>query len=185
MPTQQSDPAEFITLALEQYQAPLIRYATSILGDPERAREVVQDTFLKLCKEDLSGVEDHLAQWLFTVCRNRAFDVQRKERRMYPLTAADLDTRPAPGPRPLAALEREESYRQALTLVEGLPEKEREVIILKFQCDLSYKEISAITGHSVSNVGFLIHTGMKRVRSRVRDEDDAPSPAPVLVRRLP
>ncbi|MEN8713450.1 MAG: sigma factor-like helix-turn-helix DNA-binding protein [Verrucomicrobiales bacterium] len=36
---------------------------------------------------------------------------------------------------------------------------------LKFQGDLSYKEISEVTGLSVSNVGFLIHTGIKRLRS--------------------
>ena len=174
---------EFVTQAIEDYQSPLIRYATSILGDIERAREVVQDTFLKLCREDLDKVRGHLAQWLFTVCRNRAFDVQKKDRRVRPLNAVDLETRAAPGPRPLAALEREERLSEALALVRTLPEKEREVILLKFQCELSYKEISAITHHSVSNVGFLIHSGMKRIRSRIRDEA-APSPAPALVRRL-
>jgi RNA polymerase sigma-70 factor (ECF subfamily) len=174
--------ADFVTLALEQYQTRLIRYATSILGDIERAREVVQDTFLKLCKERPARLQDHLAPWLFAVCRNRAFDVRRKDERARPLTSVDLETRPAPGPRPLAQLEQQETLRQVLDRVSALPDKEREVILLKFQCDLSYKEISAITGHSVSNVGFLIHSGMKRIRSEIRST--APSPTPTLVRRL-
>jgi RNA polymerase sigma-70 factor (ECF subfamily) len=48
--------------------------------------------------------------------------------------------------------------------VERLPENQREVIRLKFQSDLSYKEIAEITNLSVSNVGFLLHTGIKRLR---------------------
>ena len=45
----------------------------------------------------------------------------------------------------------------------------REVIRLKFQSGFSYREISRISGHSVSNVGFLIHTGLKTIRRRMAD----------------
>ena len=173
--------SDLIASAMERYESPLIRYATSILGDMERAREVVQDTFLKLCTQAPERVEQHLAQWLFTVCRNRAFDVRKKDHRMQPLSEADLETRPARGPRPLALLEREEALERVFELVDSLPEKEREVLTLKFQCDLSYREISRVTGLSVSNVGFLIHTGVKCVRQNLNVQD---TPAPSLVRRL-
>ena len=181
MLTDKTSNSEFLVLALERYEAPLIRYATRILGDVERAREVVQDTFLKLCQEKTGKVRDHLTQWLFTVCRNRAFDVRKKDSRMSPLTEVDLRSRPGPGPRPLAVLEQKERVGQVLEMVESLPEKQREVLCLKFQCDLSYKEISSITQLSVSNVGFLIHTGVKKVRERMK----ASSPTPSLVRRIP
>ena len=181
MLTDKTSNSEFLVLALERYEAPLIRYATRILGDVERAREVVQDTFLKLCKEKTGKVRDHLTQWLFTVCRNRAFDVRKKDSRMSPLTEVDLRSRPEPGPRPLAVLEQKERVGQVLEMVESLPEKQREVLCLKFQCDLSYKEISSITQLSVSNVGFLIHTGVKTIRARMK----ASSPTPSLVRRIP
>ena len=49
-----------------------------------------------------------------------------------------------------------------------LPENQQEVIRLKFQQGLSYKEISSVTGLSVTNVGFLIHTGLKRLREWAR-----------------
>ena len=180
--TDDTSKADFFQFALDRYERPLVRYATGILGDVERAREVVQDTYLRLCKEKTARVRDHLAQWLFTVCRNRAFDVRSKESRMSPLNDSDLDTRPGPGPRPLAILEQKETLGQVLDLVESLPVKEREVLTLKFRCDLSYKEISSITNLSVSNVGFLIHRGVTRIREQV--ENDRP-PAPSLVRRLP
>ena len=179
MPTDPMSHSEFLTLALERYEAPLVGYATRILGDVEHARDVVQDTFLKLCRAGPGQVRDHLAQWLFTVCRNRAYDVRQKEGRMSPLNEIDLRMKPAMGPGPVEMLERKEKIRQALELIDKLPEKHREVLYLKFHCELSYKEIAAITTLSVGNVGFLIHTGVQKVRKRMH----ASSPAPSLARR--
>src|SRR4051812_34641825 len=81
----------WIVAALNRYENHLVRYATWILGDIERAREVVQETFLRLCREQPARIGDHLAQWLFTVCRNLAFDVRKKENRMSPLTDPDIE----------------------------------------------------------------------------------------------
>lgn len=75
-------------------------------------------------------------------------------------------------PDPSRAMEDRERHSEVLALLERLPENQREVIRLKFQGDLSYKEISDVTGLSVSNVGFLIHTGIKRLRSLMGVELD-------------
>jgi RNA polymerase sigma-70 factor (ECF subfamily) len=158
----------WIVAALDRYESHLVRYATSILNDVERAREVVQETFLRLCKEQPSRVGDHLAQWLFTVCRNLAFDVRKKENRMSPLT--DPETATAVVDRPGASLEQEEAMSQVLRIMENLPKNQREVLRLKFQSDLSYKEISEITQLSVTNVGFLIHTAIKTLRKEMLAE---------------
>lgn len=179
MPTQTA--ADLVTFAMERHEAALIRYAASILGDVERAREVVQDTFLKLCAAAPEKIRDHLAQWLFTVCRNRAFDVRQKDVRLSPLTDIDLETRPARGPRPLADLEQQQRLEEVMDLISQLPEKEREVLTLKFRCELSYREISEVTQLSVSHVGVLIHKGVRRIREHVQSQS---SPAPSLVRRL-
>jgi RNA polymerase sigma-70 factor (ECF subfamily) len=64
-------------------------------------------------------------------------------------------------------IERRESASLVLQLLEKLPTNQREVIRLKFQNGFSYKEISRISGHSVSNVGFLIHTGLKTIRGQL------------------
>lgn len=165
---------------LERYERQLVRYAHRMLGggDPEPARDIVQDTFLRLIRVGRDSVEDHLAEWLFTVCRNRCFDVLRKESRMTALSdnsqeALTGDDRPAAPSR-----EASEQHQQILTMVEQLPSRQQEVIRLKFQNGLSYKEISRVTDLSVTNVGFLIHTGLKTVRERVQKQPLSPaSPA--------
>jgi RNA polymerase sigma factor (sigma-70 family) len=131
---------------------------------------VVQDTFLKLCSAPREKVQGHLAAWLFTVCRNRARDVRRKENRMGTVEPKELESRESPTPSPSAELEKRESLSRILEALASLPENQREVLRLKFQNDLSYREISEITALSVSNVGFLIHTGLRALRERLREE---------------
>lgn len=161
---------DWIASILEEFEQPLTRYAAHITGDVERAREVVQDTFLKLCRQKPSQIRDHLAQWLYTVCRNRALDVLRKERRMTGISDAQLNLQTRSGPEAASLVEREEQVADILSILRTLPANQQEVIRLKFQGDLSYLEISRITNLSVSNVGFLIHTGIKTIRERAQSQ---------------
>ena len=49
------------------------------------------------------------------------------------------------------------------------------MIRLKFQHGLSYKQIAEVTQLSVSNVGFLIHTGLKALRERLNPNEPTSS----------
>ncbi len=158
---------EWVQHAVAQYERPLTLYAARLLGDTDQARDVVQDTFLKLCNQPRDDVDSHLAEWLFTVCRNRALDILRKEGRMSRLSDEQIRERPGHEPAPPEQVERRETTDRVLQLLDDLPPNQREVIRLKFQNGFSYKEISRISGHSVSNVGFLIHVGLKTIRSRM------------------
>jgi RNA polymerase sigma-70 factor (ECF subfamily) len=159
---------DWIRSAVGRYERPLVVYAAHVLGgDVERARDVVQETFVRLCSQARDRVEPHLAEWLFTVCRNQAIDVRRKERRMSLLSEADTDSAASIEPAPGEAIERHEAMSQVMRSMEMLPDNQQEVIRLKFQHGLSYKQISEVTKLSVSNVGFLIHTGLKTLRRRL------------------
>jgi len=66
---------------------------------------------------------------------------------------------------PAKLIEDRDLAARIINMLDTLPENQRAVITLKFQSGLSYKEISGQTGLSVSNVGFLIHAGLKTLRS--------------------
>jgi len=147
---------------LERFERPLIQYAASIVGNGESARDVVQDTFLRLAQQ--GPIEpDRLAPWLFTVCRNRAIDIKRKESRIIAMNDEHQELK-SNDPSPAARLEAKEDTTHLNRLLERLPENQREVLRLRFQCDLSYREISEITQLAEGNVGFLLHTGIKTLR---------------------
>jgi RNA polymerase sigma-70 factor (ECF subfamily) len=165
--------AEWVRAAVRDYEGRLLRYATQITGDLDRARDVVQDTFLRLCAESPTRLDSKVTEWLFTVCRNRALDVIRKEHRMKPLEATQFEARPSREPSPADQAEHNENTRRVEQLVAALPENQKEVVRLKFQAGLSYKEISRVTNLSMSNVGFLIHTAMKTLRQQMQAEEGA------------
>jgi len=169
--------AAWVRSAVERFEGPLTSYAARLLGDAESARDVVQDTFLRLCAQPRGPLEPRLAEWLFTVCRNRALDVLRKESRMTQLSEEQVQVRTSPDPGPPDVAERRESTARVLHLLDALPPGQREVIRLKFQNGFSYQEISRISGYSVGNVGYLIHVGLKTIRGQLAEGPPAKAQA--------
>ena len=170
------EPRAWIHRAVERHEWRLVRYAARITRDVERARDVVQEAFLRLLREDRSRVEPVLAEWLFAVCRNLALDIAGKEKRMRFLEDHSARLETCPGPAPEAAAEAVETRDALLRLLERLPAAQQEVLRLKFQEGLSYKEIGRVTRRSVSHVGVLIHQALKSIRQRIPSGSDlAPS----------
>lgn len=187
-------PATDIRGLLDRYERPLVRYAQSIVGDLESARDVVQDAFIRYARiisgevggddamqparttneaETVSEVAldpsdtRHVEAWLFTVTRNRALDHVRKYSRIIPMPMPEERMSEEPGPD--EELASNDAADWLLKLLDALTPNQREVIRLKFQNDLSYKEISDITGLTVTNVGFLLHVGLKKLRTLLRE----------------
>jgi RNA polymerase sigma factor (sigma-70 family) len=173
----QNEGQEWIRAAVETYQGRLIRYARLITGDAETARDAVQETFLRLCRENPRRIQDHLAAWLFRVCRHRALDARRKEDRMVSIDQSPQGI-PASGGVGVDGLDRRlderQEYGRVLAALTELTPLQQEVLRLRFQEELSYREISSVTGRSLSHVGVLIHDGMKGLRRKL---DGRSSPA--------
>ena len=147
------------------FELPLIGYAQSLLSDWELARDAVQDTFVKLHRELKTKEPESLKAWLFSVCRNRCLDMLRRSKR---ITSTDTEILEAvcddTQPNPAHQAEIADTHARAMRFLDRLTENQREVIRLKFQADLSYNEISEITGLSSGNVGYLLHHGLERLR---------------------
>jgi RNA polymerase sigma-70 factor (ECF subfamily) len=158
--------ADLVRRAVRDFEGMLIGYAVNLTGNLELARDVVQDTLIKLhAQEDPAKLDGPgLKAWLFTVCRNRALDLLRRHRRMVSLEDNPMDHLPDTSPQPDARAADLDETTLVMTSLSRLSTNQAEVLRLKFQHDLSYQEIADITGLSPTNVGFLIHTGIKRLR---------------------
>lgn len=159
-----ADDADWVRDALRRFEAPLLRFAASIAG-PAHAPDVVQDTFLKLCREDRQKIEGHLAAWLFTVCKNHAIELVRAERRLSSME--EVDVQPSPDSGPVNKPERKENASRISAAMEALPERQREALLLKVDGGLSYKEIAEVMNTSVGNVGFILHSAVSRIREHL------------------
>ena len=156
---------EWVSSALDRFEGRLLRYAQRITGDAHRAADVVQETFLKLCHEDKASLDGHLAQWLYTVCRNKALDIRRKESRMTALAEPSLFERNGHTP-PDETVETRDAAQQIIACLGELTENQQECIRLKFQHGLSYKDIARVMNIGVSNVGFLLHVALEKLRNQ-------------------
>jgi RNA polymerase sigma factor (sigma-70 family) len=151
---------------LQRFEIPLLQYAKRITGDREKARDVVQETFIKFQRNGARSREGEPATWLFTVCRNAALNVCRKERRMMYLEEELIEAHQSDQPMPFDQLEQKEAAGFLLRIVATLPMRQQEVIQLKFQNDLSYQQIAKIMQTTANNVGVLLHTALKTLRRR-------------------
>lgn len=164
-PTSGDTRQAWLHAAVERYEAPLMAYALRLLdGRVEAAQDVVQETFLRLCRTPSDHLEGRLAAWLFTVCRTRVIDMRRKAHHDS-AAPATLLADPSPGPEQMAQ-ETDEAARLQ-RLVEVLPERQRELLYLRLHAGLSYREIAEVTGLTVTNVGYHLHAAVRSLRSRM------------------
>lgn len=168
-------PEEIIDRALERYERPLISYAKDITGELESAKDAVQETFLRLSKQDVAALEPRLAPWLFFVCRNCALDHCRKVVR-FSQEPVDEDC-PSDAPSPAAEAVAAEDGERLRQLVARLPERQRELVKLKYEAGLSYKEMGEAMRMSVSHVGVQLHEAIQTLRAHWnRENTGVPTP---------
>lgn len=160
-------PRAWLTQIFMRLEAPLVGYTRRHLrGDVETAREVVQETFVKLCCQAWPEIETHATAWLYRTCRNHAIDLSRREERMSTVHSSTeihlVQDRSAKSPEQLTS--DSEQYDRVRALVERLPDRQQEILRLRMQNDLSYKEIAEVTGLTVTNVGYHIHQAVASLR---------------------
>ncbi len=150
---------------MDRYEGRLLRYMVRFVP-LETARDIVQETFVRYWQAE--NVEA-TAPWLFRVARNQALDInKREETKMLKANSPDaVDDAIDEHDSAEESIAKRQQKKQLWALVQTLPVAQKEVLLLKFQEDFSYKEISAVTGHSVSYVGVLIHEGMMRLRGQL------------------
>lgn len=151
---------------LGKWEGRLLRYACRYVK-AEVAAEIVQEAFLRAWRAP-ANIVGHEKEWLFHVCRNLAIDHLRREKRVVLL----VEEGGVLVPETEESLQRHEELTHLQRLAAALPPAQREVVRLKFQEEMSYQEISRVTGHSVSYVGVLIHLAMTAIRKQAQKIGD-------------
>lgn len=138
-------------LLFERYRRPLYVFSLRMLGDGDAARDLVQETFLKVFERRRQLARpDRFRSWLFTIARNGCLTHLRRQGRLQPLEAAPAAAVTAAAAPDAREQEQElELLRKALT---ALSPEHREVLVLREYQELSYREIAEITEASEAAV---------------------------------
>ena len=134
------------------------------VGDGPVAEDLTSIAFEKAWRararyrRDLSA----FSTWLFTIARNVAVDHFRQQRLHVPLEeAADLPG----GATPEELAERRSDIEWLGRLLSKLPERERELVSLKYGAGLTNRAIARLSGLSESNVGTILHRTVVGLRA--------------------
>ncbi len=161
---------------MQHYESSLLRYAARVLNDPDAAQDVVQDSFIRLLRRWKGAMEPEgrMTNWLYRVVHNCAVDHVRKCARrslLHRRAAAEQEPAVQPDRGPDSHVS-DQAVRAAAAL-QALDLRERQLVVLKVYEEKSYKEISAITGLTIGNVGYILHHAMRKL-ARALEEDTAP-----------
>jgi len=155
---------EWLRGVLQRHGPALRRYAARLTGDVTTADAVVQATLRKLMAVVPPPPEDKLAEWLFRVGRNSAVESNRGRRGSSSDAGAAAGDDAESGPAPKGSGGKA-GGDPLLAALNKLNQVQQEVLRLKFQHGMNYREIGGILNLTVPNVGILIHGAMKQLRS--------------------
>lgn len=151
---------------IARYRDRFVRYAKHMLGTREDAEEAVQDAFVRAFRALEQCDPDRFGAWTYRILVNRCRTSARR-RRWWSGRVAELDHANEVGvPHPAANDEHREEIDRALT---RLSSDQREAFLLKYVDEMSYEEISSVTGASVSALKMRVKRACERLRESLGD----------------
>ncbi len=178
--TLEGDKKAFEELVL-RYEKKIYNYVLKMVGDRELAVDICQETFLKAYVAlNTYKPAFRFSTWIFSIAHNLVIDYYRKAKiETVPLYIKDSEDEEiklqieadVKGPDALyAEKEREEILRRA---VDKLPQDLRELIVLRHMQELSYMEISQITGLSIPTIKNKLFKAREILRRLLEDYHEA------------
>ena len=143
-------------------QPRLQRTAEHIVGDPDSAADAVQEAVITLWKQRSTLSSHDMEKLSLTVVKRRSIDLLRKQKPTMPIDEECLMLAEPPQD------DNEERYRLARKLVEQLPQRQRDAILMKYEDGLSMEEIEKATGMSSTHLYATLSRAYKSLREAIK-----------------
>ncbi|HET7552366.1 MAG TPA: sigma-70 family RNA polymerase sigma factor [Gemmatimonadaceae bacterium] len=163
---------EAFGVLVDRYQERCFRLALHIVGSREDAEDAVQESFLRAYRY-LGGYRERekFAAWLYRILVNQCrTTLARRQRRELPMAAWEWDARAAAD----AGGADQDALRDELArALDALTEDQREAVVLRYAEDLTYDEMSAVTGAGVSALKMRVQRACARLRELLLEKSHA------------
>lgn len=164
---------------IEMYQHRLLRYLVYLTGNREFAEDLFQETWMRVLErgKQYNG-KSRFDTWLFAIARHLVIDASRKKTcvSLEALTAPAEDSHAAPiefassDLTPFEETHRREESQRVDSALAHLDVVQREVVMLRFQEEMSLDEIAEVTGAPLSTVKSRLYRGLEALRPRLSEE---------------
>lgn len=169
----QNGDAEIFRVILERYQKKIMRYANKFLYLYEDRQDAVQDVFLKAYENIKSfDLSRSFSPWIYRIAHNTFINFIKKKGRE-PISFFDPDTIFAigiPDEQEIKSRENELLKSELDEMLEKIPLKYREVLILYYYEDKNYDEIAEILEIPKNTVGVRLGRARKQIQKLYKNE---------------
>ena len=161
-----TDPALFAPI-YDHYFPRIYGYCLRRLGTPQEAEDLTSHIFIRVL-QNLEGYRGgRVSAWLFRIARNAVANHYRSSRPQVSLDVVEWelpDARPGPGERFVET----EAWQTLRTLIDALPEDQRDLLALKLTGELTSEEIGEVVGKSAGAVRVELHRIIKTLRAQYK-----------------
>ncbi|HAC40431.1 MAG TPA: RNA polymerase subunit sigma-70 [Rikenellaceae bacterium] len=157
---------------VKQYSERLYWHVRRMVGSHEDADDLLQEIFLKIwtALPSFRG-EAQLYTWVWRIATNETLNFLRKEKVRALLRFSSADELAAQRVAADPYFNGTEAEREMAKAIARLPEKQRQVFIMRWWDELSYEEISAITGTSVGALKASYHIAQEKIKLNLSDAE--------------
>ncbi|ACB76995.1 RNA polymerase sigma factor [Opitutus terrae] len=164
MSSHETEHARWFAVEVQPHEPALRAYLQShfpLLQDPD---DVIQETYKRLWVEQTAGRIRHVRAFMFTAARNVALDLFRRTRKIQfePLTHPEVIDVVKEAPSTAEALSQQQELEILAQAVQKLPDRCRQVMLLRYLKGCSYKEISALLDISPETVKTHLAKGIQQ-----------------------
>lgn len=160
----------FFDCIIQRYEHKLFLYVMRFLNNPEEARDLVQNVFIKTLNHiDSFDIEKKFSSWIYRIAHNETMNWFAKNKQRKTVSIDDLNSTKDyletadPSSTALEEWFQIELRHNLADALNQLPDHYAEVLRMKYFEDKSYKEISKILGKPTSSVGTLLRRAKKRL----------------------
>lgn len=175
------EPARWFAEEVQPYEPALRAYLQGRFPSLVDHDDIVQDTYTRMLRAHAAGTIRHPKAFLFTTARNAALDFFRRKRPVSIDDVTHFDESAVLHDRPdlVEAVSREQELGILADAVRCLPERCRQVMMLRYIDGLAYKAIATQLGISPETVKAQMAKGMRRCAEYFRERGllkSAPTP---------
>ncbi len=149
-----------------KYAEDVYRFAHWLTGNPHDARDITSETFVRAFTGDKEPRLESVKAYLFTIARN----LHHKQWRHTSRHEMFDEAMPDPATQPDEAAANRDEFQRTLAAVQTLPEIDRTVLLLRAEDGLSYEDIAAVTGLSVTAAKVKVFRARAKLASILKPE---------------